>query len=88
MKEALHGIWMEETQQEAQKSFGQFETRYGAKYPKAEECVRNYFLIEAPYHTKPARDLFVTYEIPLLIYFADKNHFLYINRECDDTVVA
>lgn len=39
MKESLHDIWMAETRQNAYKAFGQFETRYGAKYPKAVECL-------------------------------------------------
>ncbi|PCS23767.1 Mobile element protein [Candidatus Enterovibrio escicola] len=39
IKETLHDIWMAETQEEVQKAFGQFETRYGAKYPKAAECL-------------------------------------------------
>ncbi len=42
MKETLQDIYMAETQQEAHKAFGQFEIRYGAKYPKAAEClIRN-----------------------------------------------
>ncbi|WP_263363610.1 transposase [Candidatus Enterovibrio escicola] len=35
----LQDIWMAETQQEAHKAFGQFEIRYGAKYPKAVVCL-------------------------------------------------
>ena len=39
MKESLHDIWMAETRQNAYKAFGQFETRYAAKYPKAVACL-------------------------------------------------
>ena len=39
MKESLQDIWMAETRQNAYNAFGQFETRYGAKYPKAVECL-------------------------------------------------
>jgi len=39
MKESLHDIWMAETRKDAYKAFDQFETRYGAKYLKAVECL-------------------------------------------------
>ena len=39
MKESLQDIWMAETRDEAYKAFRLFEQRYGAKYPKATECL-------------------------------------------------
>ena len=39
MKELLRDIWMAETRKEAYTAFDQLETRYGAKYPKAVECL-------------------------------------------------
>lgn len=39
MKESLHDIWMAETRKDAYKAFELFEKRYGAKYPKAVECL-------------------------------------------------
>ena len=39
MKESLQDIWMAETRDEAYKAFRVFEQRYGAKYPKATECL-------------------------------------------------
>jgi putative transposase len=38
-KAALHEIWMAETKNGADKAFDQFVTNYGAKYPKATECL-------------------------------------------------
>jgi putative transposase len=38
-KEALHEIWMAETREEAYKAFTRFGEMYGAKYPKAWECL-------------------------------------------------
>jgi transposase-like protein len=38
-KEALHEIWMAETREEAHKAFNRFGEMYGAKYPKAWECL-------------------------------------------------
>jgi len=39
MKESLQDIWMAETRSDAYKAFGLFEKKYGAKYPKATECL-------------------------------------------------
>jgi putative transposase len=39
MKESLQDIWMAETRDEAYKAFRLFEQRYGAKYPKATDCL-------------------------------------------------
>lgn len=39
MKKSLHDIWLTETRQDAYQAFDQFEKRYGAKYPKAVECL-------------------------------------------------
>lgn len=38
-KGALHEIWMAETKAKAQAAFDQFIERFGAKYPKAVECL-------------------------------------------------
>jgi putative transposase len=38
-KAALHEIWMAETKANAQTAFDQFVASYGAKYPKATECL-------------------------------------------------
>ncbi|MBW8310037.1 MAG: transposase [Candidatus Paracaedibacteraceae bacterium] len=38
-KEQLHDIWMNETKEEAEKSFNLFVETYEAKYPKATECL-------------------------------------------------
>jgi putative transposase len=38
-KAALHEIWMAETRKRADVAFDQFVTNYGAKYPKATECL-------------------------------------------------
>ena len=38
-KAALHEIWMAETKAAAQVAFDQFIAGYGAKYPKASECL-------------------------------------------------
>jgi transposase-like protein len=39
-KAGLHEIWMAETQAQAEKSFDRFVKDYGAKYPKAVECLK------------------------------------------------
>ena len=39
MKESLQDIWMAETRGEAYHALSLFEKRYGAKYPKATECL-------------------------------------------------
>ena len=39
-KAALQNIWMAETRRSAHEAFDQFMTTYGAKYPKATECLR------------------------------------------------
>lgn len=39
-KERLHAIWMAPTKAEADKAFTYFLDAYGAKYPKAAECLR------------------------------------------------
>jgi putative transposase len=39
-KAGLHEIWMAETQAQAGKAFDRFVKDYGAKYPKAVECLR------------------------------------------------
>jgi len=38
-KAALHEIWMAETKVQAEVALAQFVTHYGAKYPKAAECL-------------------------------------------------
>ncbi len=38
-KAALHEIWMAETKASAQEAFDEFIASYGAKYPKATECL-------------------------------------------------
>ena len=38
-KAGLHEIWMAETKQQADVAFDRFVTNYGAKYPKASECL-------------------------------------------------
>ncbi len=40
MKEALAQIWMAETRNEANQAFDEFIATFGAKYPKAVECLR------------------------------------------------
>ena len=39
MKDALRDIWMAETKEDACKAYDLFEKSYGAKYPKATECL-------------------------------------------------
>lgn len=39
-KQALHDIWMAESRFEAEKAFDGFIERFGAKYPKAVECLK------------------------------------------------
>ena len=39
-KKMLHEIWMAPGREEAEKSFDQFIEVYGAKYPKAVECLK------------------------------------------------
>lgn len=39
-KAGLHEIWMAETQAQAEKAFDRFVKDYGAKYPKAVECLK------------------------------------------------
>jgi len=39
-KEALHEVWMAETREDAYKAFEGFGEMYGAKYPKAWECLK------------------------------------------------
>ena len=38
-KDGLHQIWMAETKEKAEKAFDSFVETYGAKYPKAVECL-------------------------------------------------
>ncbi len=38
-KQGLHDIWMAEGRAEAEKAFDDFKERFGAKYPKAVECL-------------------------------------------------
>ena len=38
-KQGLHDIWMAEGRGEAKRAFDHFEERFGAKYPKAVECI-------------------------------------------------
>ena len=38
-KQHLHAIWMAASRQEAEKAFDYFGSAYGAKYPKAVECL-------------------------------------------------
>ena len=53
MKESLRDIWMAETRKEAYTAFDQFETRFGAKYPKAVECL-----------TKDKAEMLAFYDFP------------------------
>lgn len=39
-KEAIHEIWMAETREDAFKAFDRFGEMYGAKYPRAWECLK------------------------------------------------
>jgi transposase-like protein len=39
-KEALHEIWMADTREDAHKAFDRFGELYGAKYPKAWDCLK------------------------------------------------
>ena len=39
VKESLHEIWMAETREKACRAFDLFVSKYGAKYPKAVECL-------------------------------------------------
>lgn len=39
-KADLHEIWMAETRQEAYQAFDRFAAKYGAKYPRAVECLQ------------------------------------------------
>jgi transposase-like protein len=39
-KEAIHEIWMAETREDAYKAFDRFGEMYGAKYPKAWDCLK------------------------------------------------
>jgi transposase-like protein len=39
-REAIHEIWMAETREDAYKAFDRFGELYGAKYPKAWECLQ------------------------------------------------
>ena len=38
-KAAVHEIWMAETKADAERAFDQFSATFGAKYPKAVECL-------------------------------------------------
>ena len=38
-KEAIHEIWMADTREAANQAFDSFLETYGAKYPKASECL-------------------------------------------------
>jgi transposase-like protein len=38
-KDSIHQIWMAEKRQDAEQAFDQFVKTYGAKYPKATECL-------------------------------------------------
>ena len=35
----IHDIWMAETKEDAEAAMNTFEERYGAKYPKAGDCM-------------------------------------------------
>jgi transposase-like protein len=52
-KAGLHDIWMADTKVNAEKAFASFVTNYGAKYPKATECL-----------TKDRAALLAFYEFP------------------------
>ncbi len=52
-KEALHEIWMAETREDAYKAFARFGEMYGAKYPKAWECLE-----------KDKEELLAFYDVP------------------------
>jgi transposase-like protein len=52
-KHHLQQIWMAETKAEAEKAFDYFQKAYGAKYPKATECL-----------TKDRQDLLTFYDFP------------------------
>lgn len=52
-KAALHEIWMAETKADAERAFDQFVATFGAKYPKAVECL-----------AKDRTELLAFYEFP------------------------
>ena len=52
-KAALHEIWMAETKADAERAFDQFVATFGAKYPKAVECL-----------VKDRTELLAFYEFP------------------------
>jgi transposase-like protein len=52
-KEDLHEIWQAETKKEAERAFDDFLEKYGAKYPKACDCLR-----------KDRRELLAFYAFP------------------------
>ena len=52
-KAALHDIWMAESREDAQKALDAFAETYGAKYPKAVECL-----------TKDREELLAFYDFP------------------------
>jgi len=70
-KKLLHEIWMAPGREEAEKSFDHFIEIYGAKYPKAVECLRKdreillafYDLLEAHSHNQSYR-IYLCYRAP------------------------
>ena len=57
-KEALHQIWMAETQADAQRAFDQFIHTYQDKYPKATQCLE-----------KDREELLAFYDFPAVLFF-------------------
>lgn len=53
-KAALHEIWMAETKEKANKAFDYFIEAYGAKYPKAAECLAKDRDVLLTYYDFPA----------------------------------
>lgn len=53
VKQSLYNIWMAETKKEAKKAFDNALECYGAKYPKAMECLN-----------KDREELLVFYDFP------------------------
>ncbi|MEQ8768391.1 MAG: IS256 family transposase [Planctomycetota bacterium] len=52
-KDQIHDVWMADSRQEAEKALALFEQKYGAKYPKAVECL-----------TKDEEELLAFYDFP------------------------
>lgn len=53
-KAGLHEIWMAETKAQAEKAFDRFVKDYGAKYPKAAECLKKDRAVLLAFYDFPA----------------------------------